>query len=184
MKKSIIFFCFFLLTATVKSYAAPTHNDYELVKTIILINGTPFLVEMDANGTVLHNYLLVKNYFDSNDTHESLVAKASKEYDDEIEMLNNSRLVIFNEESSLLNDVAVDHIRDLADKYSRGVLQNINITAGRTTQNNDTIMATYRVDAIAQLLQDFGVAEGDISRDIKIYRSELPNQFVKIDLLK
>ena len=73
----------------------------------------------------------------------------------------------------MLNDIAVNHIRDLARLYSRGILQNINITAGHTDEFDDEALAAYRIDAIFQLLKDFGVEEGDISADMKIYKSEL-----------
>jgi len=183
MKNSIILFALFSLITTTTTYATPINND-KLFKTIILINGAPFLVELDNEGNVIHNYIMVSDYFNSSESHEDLISIASNEYESEIAAMNKSRLIIFNEESSLLNDTAVDNIRDLAKLYSKGLLQNINITAGQVEENDDEGTATFRIDAITQLLQDFGVREGDISANVKIYRSELPNQFVKIDLLK
>ncbi len=157
-------------------------NKY-LIKTIILINGTPFLVDLDEEGDVVRNYVMVADYFDSLESHESIVSRMSTEYEAEMAHLQHSRLIIFPEDLALLNDTAVDNIRDVARLYSKGFLQNINITASHDDDNSDEALANYRVDAVYQLLTDFGVEEGDISADMKIYKSDVPNQFVKIDLL-
>ena len=157
-------------------------NKY-LIKTIILINGTPFLVDLDEEGDVVRNYVMVADYFESLESHESMVSRMSTEYEAEMAHLQNSRLIIFPEDLALLNDTAVDNIRDVARLYSKGFLQNINITASHDDDNSDEALANYRVDAVYQLLTDFGVEEGDISADMKIYKSDVPNQFVKIDLL-
>jgi len=157
-------------------------NKY-LIKTIILFNGTPFLVDLDEEGDVVRNYVMVADYFESLESHESMVSRMSTEYEAEMAHLQNSRLIIFPEDLALLNDTAVDNIRDVARLYSKGFLQNINITASHDDDNSDEALANYRVDAVYQLLTDFGVEEGDISADMKIYKSDVPNQFVKIDLL-
>ncbi|MEE9373300.1 MAG: hypothetical protein V3V00_09630 [Saprospiraceae bacterium] len=184
MKNAILITVLFFLAQAGYSLSLDIHTGDELKKTIILINGAPFLVDIDHNGKVVNNYLLVHNYFTSNDSHENLVVKAESEYEEEVAFLNSSRLIIFNETSTLLNEVAVNNIRDLANLYNRGVLQNVNITAGQVSKDIDEPNTESRINAITQLLRDFGVKEGDISADIKLYRSDLPNQFVKIDLLK
>ena len=184
MKNAILISIFALITSAL--FANPTNDlrDGDIKKTIILINGAAFLVDINEEGQVLNNYLLVPDYFTSNDTHENLVEKAEEEYADEVATLNRSKLIIFGEESALLDEAAVDNIRELANQYNIGSLQNINITAGHIEAKDDETTVDDRINAISQMLQDFGVEEGDISADIKIYRSELPNQFVKIDLIR
>ena len=159
-------------------------TDEYFLTTIILINGIPFLVELDREGDVVFNYTEVSDYFDSSEPHESMVSRLSHKYDSEFAFLQNSRLIIFQENLSMLNSTAIDNIRDVARLYNQGFLQNINITASHEESRNDETLASYRVDAISQLLIDFGVRKGDISADMKIYKSDIPNQFVKIDLLK
>jgi len=184
MKNTILITALLLLAQVNTAFSIDSHIGDNLKKTIILINGAPFLVEVNEEGKVVYNYLPVHDYFVSNESHDNLVEKAEEKYEEELALLSNSRLIIFDETSSLLNESAVDNIRELAKLYNRGVLQNINITAGHVEKENDEITADDRINAISQLLSDFGVKEGDISADVKIYRSELPNQFVKIDLLR
>lgn len=184
MKNAILISIILFIAQATSAFSLEANTNDILKKTIILINGAPFLVDIDENGKVINNYLLVQDYFISDDSHADLVVKAEEEYEEEVAILNNTRLIIFNESSSLLNEIAVDNIRELATLYNNGVLQNINITAGHVEKENDDATVEDRIGAISQLLHDFGVKEGDISADIKIYRSELPNQFVKIDLLR
>lgn len=184
MKNAILLTLMLLFSQALMANDTETKDGDNLKKTIILINGAPFLVDLDENGKVVYNYLLVSDYFKSDESHENLVEKAEEDYDEEIAMLSNSRLIIFDETSALLNEAAIDNIRELANQYNRGILQNINITAGHEETEDDEIKVEDRISAISQLLLDFGVEEGDISADIKIYRSELPNQFVKVDLLR
>ena len=99
-------------------------------------------------------------------------------------MLNRSRLIIFSEASTILNDSAVDNIRHISQSYQRGELQNINITAGYHQDKSDEVTTTDRIETITRLLKDFGVAEGDISANMKIFKSDIPNRFVKIELLR
>ena len=184
MKNAILLTVILLFAQVLDASTSDNKEGNDIKRTIILINGAPFLVDIDDSGKVVYNYLLVENYFESSDSHENLVEKAEEEYNEEIAVLSNSRLIIFNEQSSLLDEMAVDNIRELANLYNRGALQNINITAGYQPNQKDELDAEDRISAISQLLLDFGVKEGDISANVKIYRSELPNQFVKIDLLR
>ena len=173
------------LTLSANDYKSPYNiSDENFLTTIILINGVPFLVELDREGDVIFNYTEVSDYFDSSEPHESMVSRLSSKYDSDVAYLQNSRLIIFQENLSMLNNTAVDNIRDVARLYNQGFLQNINITASHEKNRNDEALASYRIDAISQLLIDFGVRKGDISADMKIYKSDIPNQFVKIDLLK
>ena len=183
MKRTIITLVTTAVFATV-SMASHTTPITDFFRTIILINGTPFLVEMDNDGNLLKNISVVSDYFETNESHENLVRKASDVYEEELARLDNSRLIIFEEENSILNNVAINNIRDLATKYNQGLLQNIRLTAGQTQSLGDESLTGYRVQAIFQMLVDFGVEATDISADFKVYKSELPNQFVKIDLLK
>ena len=154
-------------------------------KTIILINGSPFLVELDKDGKVIQNYLIVADYFESDHTHTELIKLAEEKYAvEEAANLNRSRMVIFHDESTILNDVAIDNIRHISQSYHIGDLQNINITAGYLENMEDEITTADRIKAISNLLMDFGVEEGDISANMKIFKSDIPNQFVKIELLR
>jgi len=185
MKNAILISVLTLITSTIFANTyTPTHDVEDVKKTIILINGMAVLVDIDANGKVINNYLLVPDYFSSNDAHDLLVEKAEVVYEEELAILDRSKLIIFGEESAMLNEAAVDNIRTLANLYNYGSIQNVNITAGHVENADDEDTVNDRINAITQMLEDFGVKEGDISADVKIYRSELPNQFVKIDLVK
>jgi hypothetical protein len=183
MKNAVLFLAVCLTSSGI--FSAPTSSlNHDFFKTIILINGTPFLVEMNSDGDILENYAMVPDYFETEENHEIIVARVSDEYDSEMAMSMTTRLIIFDEDQALLNDFAVHHIREVATLYSKGYLQNVNIVASHSSAHDDEALAAYRIETIYQLLKDFGVREGDISADMKIYKSDLPNQFVKIDLLK
>jgi hypothetical protein len=183
MKNSIVLIILALLTTAFTAHANPIENE-NLFRTIILINGTPFLVELNGEGKVLQRFTMVPDYFETPETHDYIVSRVSETYDDELALLANSRLIIFQEEKALLDETAVNHIREFARLYSNGRVLNINITAGHQDDFQDEALAAHRIEAVFQLLKDFGVEEGDISADMKIYKSDLPNQFVKIDFLK
>ena len=185
MKNSRLIFALLIILSPLFAHSNVSFNDSDQVKkTIILINGSAFLVDMNVEGKIVTNYLMIEDYFTSNDTHETLIEKASKIYDLEFGILERSKLIIFAEGSSLLDDSAVDNIRRLSTLFVKSPSQNINITFGQSENKESNILSENRVSAIRQLLKDFGVKEGDMSTDVKIYRSELPNQFVKIELVK
>ena len=155
----------------------------DMSKTIILINGTPYFVEMDENGRQIEKIVAVPTYFRSNESHDEILEKANSDYEDELPNLK-SRLLIFEEDQAILDQIAVDHIRDLARLYAKGYVQSINITAAHYDNNKDEALAAYRVNAIYQMFKDFGVDDEGIVADMKEYKSDLPNVYVQLKIKK
>ena len=103
MKKSIILIVLFSM-ATFLNLNAATHTDHdELYKTIILINGAPFLVELDHNGKVIHNYIMVSDYFQSKESHENLVIKATHEFDEEIAEMAGNTFIALKKQNKIID---------------------------------------------------------------------------------
>lgn len=158
-------------------------SDNDLNKTIILVNGVPFFVEMNENGNQIEKIATVPTYFTSNETHNEILDKVSSDYEDEYDNIK-SRLLIFPEEQAMLDQVAVDHIRDLARLYTKGYIQSINISAAHLDNNIDEALAAHRISSVYQMLKDFGIEDEGITADMKQYRSDLPNVFVQLKIKK
>jgi hypothetical protein len=78
--------------------------------------------------------------------------------------------------------VAVNHIRDLARLYSKGFIETIHISAAYEDSQTDEVLAAHRIKTIYQMLKDFGVSDGSITADMKKYKSDLPNVYVRLNI--
>ena len=154
-------------------------DDYN--RTIILIDGDPYLVDLDDEGDLVDAIVPVPEYFVSEASHAVLVDRRSEDYASELANIK-SRLLIFSEDSALIDQVAVDHVRDLARLYSKGYINEINIGAAHADTDQDEALAAHRISAVYHLLRDFGVQEEDITADMKNYQSDLPNLYVTMDI--
>ena len=163
------------------AFANPAND---LNRTIILIDGIPFLVDLDVEGGVIEHLAAVPNYFKSPESHEMMVVRISGEYESALVSEMKARLIIFEEDDSILNRHAIDHIRDIATLHAKGFVNEINITAGHAEDSSDEEVTAHRINAIHQLLNDFGVEDENIQADMKIYQSDIPNQFVTISIEK
>ena len=139
---------------------------------------------MDSEGGVVEKFAKVADYFESDESHDLMVYRISEEYESAMAYELNARLIIFEEDNSLLDQFAVDHIREVATLFSKGFINEIEITAGHTEDFTDEAIAAHRINTIYQLFKDFGVDDESIRADMKIYQSDLPNQFVTITMEK
>ena len=159
-------------------WAAPIEG---INRTIILIDGTPYLVDMDEQGQEIDKIVPIPSYFISSDSHDLIVDRESREYEEELPNIK-SRLLVFTEDVALLDNVMVDHIRDLARLYAKGYIESVHISAAHQTSYGDEALAAHRINVIYQMLRDFGVKNNDITADIKRYKSDLPNVYIRLNI--
>ena len=150
-------------------------------RTIILIDGDPYMVDLESNGDVIDQIAQVPEYFESKETHEEILEEINEDYENEKDNIK-SRLLIFPEGMSIMDSVAVDHVRDLARIYHKGYISNVHITAAHVDDFSDEALAAQRVDVIFHMLRDFGVNEEGITADMKEYSSDLPNVYVQLKI--
>lgn len=174
----IIGFILASLSITISAYA---FADEDMNRTIILIDGDPYLVDLDMDGDLVDAIAPVPDYFVSEESHLALVDRVSDDYESELANIK-SRLLIFDEDSALMNQGAVDHVRDLARLYSKGYIDEISIEAAHEDTFKDEALAAYRIATVYQMLKDFGVKEEDIFADMKYYKSDLPNVYVRMNI--
>lgn len=168
-----------LISVLFTSAGATSLNDDN--RTIILINGAPFVVNLDQKGDLVETIAWVPEYFASSESHNDIVSRIADDY--EVEKNNiKSRLLIFEEDKAILDYMAVEHIRDMSRLYSKGYIQSINISAAHTNDFEDEALAANRINVIYQMLKDFGVDDNGITADMKHYKSDLPNQFIRLNI--
>lgn len=149
----------------------------EMITTIILINGEAHLVDIAPDGELLVSYGKVPDYFSSTLSHEDIVDRS-------IAILESNRksrydlirFVSFGIETHMLNEYAVDYIREMSSKMNTSEGQ-IVITAGVTGSKDEMQKAQQIVD----LLIDFGADPDRIKIIKKQYLGDEPNQFIKME---
>jgi len=119
------------------------------VRTVVLINGEPYLAEVSTNGDILQRYQKVDNYFSTKESHGSIVSRLSKQaqptgepivlFEKEAEpvpsyteenkapiLTGESQYIGFSPDKAILTKSAVDHVdsyrsRSLARNRARGI---------------------------------------------------------------
>jgi Outer membrane protein and related peptidoglycan-associated (lipo)proteins len=150
------------------------------IRTIVLINGRPTLVDVTPKGNITAIFQGVTDYFTSSASHETLVAKASsiKEpsrgsllaYEAETDPTptyesDNSRSVLvgatqyigFSPRRALLLDNAVIQIRNIAKSYKENDIGSIVMLSFHQGEYRSRALARNRAKAIKDLLGAYGM---------------------------
>ncbi len=165
--------------------------------TIILINGIPHLVVLGENQHILETIQTVPYYFSSHLTHEEIVAglvdqmsKDSRIFyaqnedrlipKDEVDILENAEFIKFIPDKALLNRIAVDRIRAIADDYVDGGIAQLNLDIIYKSTRISDLLTDNRLSSVRDLLVAFGVDKFAIETK-KELRDDLGNNpFVRI----
>lgn len=163
-------------------------NGQKLVRSIILINGEPYIADLTVNGSVVDRYQKVPDYFNSNLKDEQIIAIAEKKGlisegnielyadkldNDDIPSLNsfrpsfddisdNKQYIAFSRNRAILNQQAVDQIRNISDAYQSGKVSKVTVNAYHFDTEASRILARNRGNAITDLLVTFGLPETNI----------------------
>ena len=165
--------------------------------TIILINGIPHLVVLGENQHILETIQTVPYYFSSHLTHAEIVAglvdqmsKDSRIFyaqnedrlipKDEVDILENAEFIKFIPDKALLNRIAVDRIRAIADDYVDGGIAQLSLDIIYKSTRISDLLTDNRLSSVRDLLVAFGVDKFAIETK-KELRDDLGNNpFVRI----
>lgn len=150
----------------------------DMMTTIILINGEAHLVDVAPDGELLVSYGTVPDYFTTSLSHEEILAQSiAKVESDRSDRLDRIRFVSFGVEKHMLNELAVDHVREISHKIAQSGAGKIILTVGITA----TKEALMKAQQVAELLKDFGVKSDHIQILQKQYLGDEPNNFIKME---
>lgn len=173
----VIFILFLGLTAVAQEASK---------KAVVLINGTPYLVDITPDGNITNTYQRINDYFSTPESDASIVSRLSK-----TAVPTNSKIVFFEKEEepipsfseenkapiltgaeqyigfspdrALLQKAGVDQIRKIADGYRTSTINSINVISYHIGNYRSKSLARNRADAIKDLLNAFGVSNSKIS---------------------
>lgn len=159
--------------------------------TIILINGVPYLVELDDDTNITSVLLSVPYYFQSEMSHEEIVAtlrqqlstdpkKSMTQYED-IFVLDNVEFIEFIPKRALLDKIAVDRIRKIAVDYCNGNLSHIALNVQYADTQKSSILSENRINSVKDLLVAFGVDDTAISSVSSLNKEDDMNPYVRIE---
>lgn len=194
--------CFLPLALLVFAFHLYAQNP---TKAIVLINGQPFVVELMSDGTILKKYQGVPKYFSMAATDEAIIDQLSKQgliedsdfsvfrdtdsvpefgegpaEIDGIDVLRDQQFISFSLQRAILNRDAVDQVRTIANAYQEGRFSRVFINAYHTDTERSRRLATNRANAIADLMETFGVKPSAINVNLPVTLNESSLSFVNV----
>ncbi len=181
MKVVIQIFSIFFLT-----YVADAQEVSK--KAVVLINSTPYLVDVTPNGDITATYQRINNYFATAESDAILVSRLSKIaeptdikiafFEKEAEpipsfteenkvpiSISAEQYIGFSPDRALLQKTGVDQIRKIADSYRSKTINKISVTSYHIDNYRSRSLARNRAKAIKDLLSAFGVSKSQISTE-------------------
>ena len=174
-------------------------------KAIVLINGQPFVVELMSDGSIFKKYQGVPKYFSMTSTDEAIIDQLSKQgliedsdfsvlrdteetpqfgagpaKIDGIDVLNDQQYISFSLQRAILNRDAVNQVRAIADAYQEGRFARVFINAYHTDSERSRRLARNRANAIADLMETFGVNPSAINVNLPVTLNENALSFVNV----
>jgi len=160
------------------------------VRTVVLINGVPYMVDISPRGDILQRYQRVDDYFTAKESHESIVPRLSQEptitgssivlYEKEEEPIPSfteenklpilsgaSQYIGFSPDKAVLTKAAVDQIRTIADQHQEGQINNIQIVSYHVDSYRSRSIARNRARGIKELLGAFGTSRDKVGFEIR-----------------
>ena len=171
-------------------------NTFNL-STIILINGTPYFVQLDHKFRIEAIYKEVPDYFTSSRTHQEILTdlQNSGEYIEQYagseqepsqmvaeNIFNQIEFISFEKKRSILNKSAVDRIRAISQKYQNGEISSITLTVHQKNIFKTNRLAQNRMITIRDLFVAYGVKEVDIYFSSELYEKPLMSDLIMMHL--
>lgn len=153
IKISITTLAMFALISNVIAGAYGTTS--KKIKTIILIEGQPYLVELSKDGSIVTQFGLVENYMITDISHEEFVQQmiVNNSHNNIIE---NVKYISFESLTPEINEEIVDYLSDLVMKVEQSIDSRVIIYANQMYESDQ--LAKY----IKELMTDFGLNEDQI----------------------
>lgn len=185
MIRSVLLVFFMVIGSVSKGQETP-------IRTIVLINGKPFMADLTEKGDLIEIFQKVDNYFTTRESHNAMVTRLSKiatpqasqivffEKEEEPVLsfsaentrpitYGNSQYIGFSPGRALLLKAAVDQIRRISDSYRKGEIQSISVTSFQNPSFRSRSLARNRAKAIRDLLGSFGVPNSVVqTQNIKV----------------
>lgn len=179
MKVGIQVICIFLLGFTAGAQEVSK-------KAVVLINATPYLVDVTPDGNITTTYQRINDYFSTSESDASLVSRLSKiaeptdikiaffekeeepvpSFTKENQVpinISAEQYIGFSPNRALLQKKGVDQIRKIADGFRSKAIIAINITSYHIDNYRSRSLARNRAEAIKDLLNAFGVSKSNVS---------------------
>ncbi len=160
------------------------------IRTVVLIDGVPFLTDISTNGDILQKYQRIDDYFSTRESHNSLVSRLSERpepagesivlFDKEVEpqpsfteenkapiLTGENQYLGFSPDKAILTKNAVDQIRQIADQYQNGQINDIFVVSYHLDTYRTRAIARNRAKGIKELLSSFGMPRGKIDFEIR-----------------
>lgn len=169
--------------------------------TIILINGVPHLVMLTDDAHITEIIQTVPYYFTSELSHEQIVAGLIEQKDadersfytnnvdyeipkEEVDILENAEFIKFIPGQALLDQIAVDRIRQISNDYVDGSTNTIRLEINHRSDSVSKLLADNRINSVRDLLVAFGVDEQAIESKKNIRDNLETNPFVRVNYKK
>jgi len=152
----------------------------EIIKTtVVVIEGKALLVDVDERGDILHTYMEVPEYLNSTKKHEDKVHEAKVSYMRLSKLqMDQIRFIALLDQDEEYHVTMKQNLADLASHYHETYANEIVITVAQSDSIEDAM--DYNVEQIRAALENYGVAQADISVDYKIDLGEDPAPFIKV----
>jgi len=164
--------------------------------TIILINGIPHFVILNDDFYISQVIQSVPDYFESELSHEQIVTslisspsfqeKTSDLLSDfftasDVTLLKNVEFVQFFPNRAILDRIAVDRVRNIAQRYSYGEMKIIYLKISHQGSNASRVLAQNRLFSVKDLLISFGVDQYAIVTEMANTDRAGENSFLRVD---
>ena len=164
--------------------------------TIILINGIPHFVILDEDYYINLVIQSVPDYFESELTHEAIVRNliaspsfqektsgsiASQLDNEEVLLLENVEFIQFLPNRAILDRIAVDRIRGIAQQYTESEMTSIYLKISHQSSTASKALAENRIYSVKDLLMSFGVDQYAIITELIANDRIGENSFVRVD---
>lgn len=176
------------------------------IRTVVLINGVPFLADVSTEGDILHRYQQVDNYFTTKESHRSIVSRLSDSPEisgDPIAVFpkqeepipsfteenkapilsGEAQYIGFSPDKAILTKSAVDQIRKIADQYQAGQIGDILIISYHLDNYRARSLARNRARGIKELLSAFGTPREKVDFEIRDVSIGTKIDFVQVQFL-
>jgi len=194
--------CFVLVTFFLGLISTSAQQPF---KAIVLINGAPFLVDLAYDGSIAHKFQNVPNYFTQSTTDKEIISQLANQgliedddfsvfqrptasttltskpdYVDGVTIFRDRQFISFSLQRAVLNREAVTQVRAIADAYQEKRFEKVMINAYHIDTPESRILARNRANAIADLMETFGVSPGSINVNLPVTLRENNLSFVNI----
>ncbi len=160
------------------------------VRSVVLIDGIPFLADISSSGDILQKFQRIDDYFSTQESHNSIVSRLSESpqpagesivlFEKQKEpvptfteenkapiLTGENQYLGFSPDKAILTKSAVDQIRKIADQHQEGQINDIFIISYHLDSYRSRAIARNRARGVKELLGAFGTPRGQVDFEIR-----------------